>query len=807
VIIQRLRLQNFRQHEATEIVFGPGLTGIVGPNGAGKTTLLEAIAWAMYGMPAARGNRETIRRRGAPPRSRVEVELDFSLGAHNYRILRTLGGAELYQDSEAAPIANSIGSVTERVTRLMGMSRDEFFNTYFTGQKELAVMAAMTATERATFLSRVLGYERLRIGQDRLKAERATLRAQLDALRSGLPDPEVLEAAARSAAERLETAEARVKVARKQVKQAETLAAELGPRWEKAQQQKVAAASLESDLRLAQQVVDTARQNAARLAAELAAAEAAAQRMAELETILAPRSALREEAGALTRNAEGNARRAALGAQRKEVTQRRSDLAKQLKNAPEPGTLDRAQATMATVRQALDFSLEALEARRTLWVQDAQAATTKREGLADQYRELVEQRERIVEAGQEGACPTCARPLGKEFESVLGVLDRQIEEVTFNGSFYKQRIDQLKDVPPEVTQLEEQMQGLKRQLEVATAAQTRLAGLLAEAARWRDEVQKLDARLAGIEVDLAALPGAVYDQARHEVVQAELKRLDPLALELERQRVGADRVPVLREQKAAADTARIEAEARDQGMRTALAALGFSEERFRTAEREWRELEAMRQAAALTLVRDESEASSAREATGQAAKRIEDRARRAREADAVALSLKTNQELDHALGDLRNELNAALRPDLSELASVFLRDLTNGRYTELELDEDYVTTLLDEGEPKGVISGGEEDIANLALRLAISQMIAERAGQPLSLLILDEIFGSLDDDHRAAVVELLRSLADRFPQVILITHIDSVRDGFDRIVRVSYEPRRATAIVADEPLGGHDVAA
>lgn len=94
MIITRLKLLNFRQHEATELVLGNGLTGIVGPNGAGKTTLLEAIAWAMYGMPAARGNRESIRRRGAPPRARVEVELDFSLGAHNYRVVRTLGGAE-----------------------------------------------------------------------------------------------------------------------------------------------------------------------------------------------------------------------------------------------------------------------------------------------------------------------------------------------------------------------------------------------------------------------------------------------------------------------------------------------------------------------------------------------------------------------------------------------------------------------------------------------------------------------------------------------------------------------------------------
>ncbi len=180
--INRLRLVNFRQHENTEIEFGPGLTGIVGPNGSGKTTLLEAIAWAMYGMPAARGSRETLRRRGAPPKARVEVEVDFTLGPHEYRIVRSLNQAALYRDSDPAAIDNSIGTVTAHVTRIMGMTRDEFFNTYFTGQKELAVMAAMSAPERAQFLSRVLGYERLRTAQDRLKEKRSALRARLDGL-------------------------------------------------------------------------------------------------------------------------------------------------------------------------------------------------------------------------------------------------------------------------------------------------------------------------------------------------------------------------------------------------------------------------------------------------------------------------------------------------------------------------------------------------------------------------------------------------------------------------------------------------
>ena len=54
--------------------------------------------------------------------------------------------------------------------------------------------------------------------------------------------------------------------------------------------------------------------------------------------------------------------------------------------------------------------------------------------------------------------------------------------------------------------------------------------------------------------------------------------------------------------------------------------------------------------------------------------------------------------------------------------------------------------------------------ANLALRLAISQMIADRGGPAALLLVLDEIFGSLDEERRLAVVELLRSLADRFPR-------------------------------------------
>ena len=54
------------------------------------------------------------------------------------------------------------------------------------------------------------------------------------------------------------------------------------------------------------------------------------------------------------------------------------------------------------------------------------------------------------------------------------------------------------------------------------------------------------------------------------------------------------------------------------------------------------------------------------------------------------------------------------------------------------------------------------------------------------------------------MVDLLRSLADRFPQVILITHIDSVREGFDRVVRVELDGKNGIATVRDDALGVSD---
>ena len=167
------------------------------------------------------------------------------------------------------------------------------------------------------------------------------------------------------------------------------------------------------------------------------------------------------------------------------------------------------------------------------------------------------------------------------------------------------------------------------------------------------------------------------------------------------------------------------------------------------------------------------------------------------------VDLRHHNELDSAFTRLRGDLNARVRPELGEIASRLMGQLTDGRYQALEMDDAYRIVVLEEGVAKPVISGGEEDVANLVLRISLSQMIAERAGHPLSLLVLDEVFGSLDTTRRDNVVRLLRRLGTRFEQVLLVTHLEEIRGAMDQVLRVDLDEESGTSVVRWEGENPH----
>ncbi|HMS02793.1 MAG TPA: SMC family ATPase, partial [Gemmatimonadaceae bacterium] len=250
--LHALTLRHFRQHIDTHIRFAPGLTGIIGANGAGKSTILEAIAWALYGNSAARGTRDSIRHARSPDAT-VRVELEFELGAHRYRVERTLRSAELHQDGR--PVAAGIKATNELLQRRLGMSRTEFFNTYFTGQKELDVMAALGPTDRARFLARVLGYDRLTGAQELVREKRRQLVAELQGLRSGMPDPEAVAAREREAGVALRDARATATAREAAWREAVAARDALTPTWESSEALRERVRALDAQRQLAEQAL------------------------------------------------------------------------------------------------------------------------------------------------------------------------------------------------------------------------------------------------------------------------------------------------------------------------------------------------------------------------------------------------------------------------------------------------------------------------------------------------------------------------------------------------------------------------
>jgi exonuclease SbcC len=807
--LNRLKLVNFRQHADTEIAFGAGITAIIGPNGSGKTTLLEAIAWAFYGNPAARGSRDSIRWNRAAARASVRVEVEFSLGGHEFRVTRTLYNAELFQDRFDQATAIGSKEVSGRVERLLGMTRDEFFSTYFTGQKELAVMSSLGATERARFLSQVLGYEKLRLAQDRLRGARSTLRGELTGLEQGLVDPEELERERIEAEARLTSARSAVDEAKKIGKAAKKALDREGPAWTRMVELRESALALDGELRIAERDVQEARREFERLDRDLAEALAAQTQLGKLADDLARVDPLKHELETLEQEAKSAGRRRSLAGQLSELDEQIERTRKRVESlADAEKVLTKANRALEAARKELSTAEAAEDQARTTWVRDKQDAETKRQNLRDQYLDHQKHRESVVDTGPDGECPVCKRPLGAVYQEALETLGRQLEEIEVKGKYFRTRIDQLNDPPPELQEAEELFRNAQVQVEASVQEVARCEDRVREAKDLAGETARLASRRSELEKEIAGLPDA-YDTARHDEVREALRILEPTIQKSTELRVKSARAKDLVAEAEAAERTASETETKVKDLEGAVADLGYHEETYAEARGRYEAAEVAVREAELRLVSAQGDFRAAESSLETARRRSEEREQRAERIEHVRADLKLHDELDRALHDLRLELNATMRPELSERASDFLATLTDGRYHELELDEHYQLLVVEDGQVKPVVSGGEEDVLHLVLRLAISQMVAERAGQPLSLLVLDEIFGSLDEHRRQNVVELLRGLADRFPQVVLITHIDSVRDGVDRVLRVELDQASGAARVSEDhlELGGGNVAA
>ncbi|HEY3801331.1 MAG TPA: hypothetical protein VGL61_01955, partial [Kofleriaceae bacterium] len=157
--------------------------------------------------------------------------------------------------------------------------------------------------------------------------------------------------------------------------------------------------------------------------------------------------------------------------------------------------------------------------------------------------------------------------------------------------------------------------------------------------------------------------------------------------------------------------------------------------------------------------------------------------------------------LAELLNAFRNTVVGSVGPRLAVQAAELFGELTDHEYDQLEVDpETYELKISDAGHSYGLdrFSGSEVDLANLALRVAISEQVRFQSGGSVGLLVLDEIFGPLDEERKARMLQALDHLRGRFRQILVVTHASDIKEQLPHAIEVIKRPgRRATARVVN----------
>lgn len=135
-------------------------------------------------------------------------------------------------------------------------------------------------------------------------------------------------------------------------------------------------------------------------------------------------------------------------------------------------------------------------------------------------------------------------------------------------------------------------------------------------------------------------------------------------------------------------------------------------------------------------------------------------------------------------------------PQLERIANEMLGQMSKGKhYVRFETQRELksragVSETLDimigdwtAERPYETFSGGEQLRIDYAIRFALAELLAQRAGSKVEWLTIDEGLGSQDAEHRALVLEAIKSVSGRFRRVLVITHIEDAQAAFDQIIR------------------------
>jgi DNA repair protein SbcC/Rad50 len=513
-----------------------------------------------------------------------------------------------------------------------------------------------------------------------------------------------------------------------------------------------------------------------------------------------------------------------LAAERQDADGRALELGRQIARGERATELDARLADLPGVEQRAEQALaqwHAVQARRTQ--------------LDGAIRHDTEHREAVLAGEKQAACPTCKRPYDEgELEEIVAAYDRDLEAARRQLAELDERLPELeaarttaRDEAQALRRLDaertalgdaptiEALPALRIALEAAeadverltareartdarlTAQIDRLPGLRARARaaeERRRRAAELEAQRSQAESEarlyaeqLASVGGNGYEPDAHVRLRSEVTEAQAAGQRCAALRAKADGLELLRHRLADQEARAAAAEAERIRLHVAVAEMAAEAVQVAAADEACSAAERAVDAAHAELLEASRQAASDSEAVAAANARLQDARKRIAELRGERRELRVRSEVAEALSAYREEASRRARPTLEHETGLLLGQTTRQRYSAVQLTDSYQLAIVDGGQvhPLRRFSGGEQDLAGLCLRLALSRTLARQRGAETGFVLLDEVFGSQDLDRRRALLEQLHAFADsEFRQVFVISHTHDVVQHCDLTIDV-----------------------
>jgi exonuclease SbcC len=447
---------------------------------------------------------------------------------------------------------------------------------------------------------------------------------------------------------------------------------------------------------------------------------------------------------------------------------------------------------------------------------ERRANNTTLEAIGAELNERLEQLDQVDQA----TCPLCNQELSEQHRSDL-IAQLQAEREAMRAD-WQENLARLKSLTDEIAETRRQLDRVSGELKRLPALQRREA----ELAQRVSDAQEALAQLGQVEADLTLVQVQLdtddYALETRQALQSLRTQLDELGYNAEAHRAAqaalAETAPFearqaeLNQAREGIDEAEqslarlVERQARwqkeladDQETRTSLQA--------EIAQLQAQLVDADQVEAGVTELREQE--SIARMRLGAAQQRLDacqalkkQQEKSQAEANELAKERAIYQELQLAFGKkgVPAMIIEAAIPEIEETANELLTRMTAGRmHVRFETQREKVTGGLAEtldiqiSDELGtrnyeLYSGGEAFRINFAIRIALSQLLARRAGARLRTLVIDEGFGTQDAQGRQRLVEAINAIQPDFDKVLVITHIDELKDAFPARIEITKTP-------------------